>query len=57
MSVEAYLLDFDRDIYDENLQLEFVARLRDELKFESVEMLVEQILEDVKQTRILLRTA
>ncbi|HMR99126.1 MAG TPA: bifunctional riboflavin kinase/FAD synthetase [Anaerolineales bacterium] len=51
MSVEAYLLDFDRDIYDETLQLEFVSRLRDELKFDSVDALIEQIKNDVKQTR------
>lgn len=53
-SVEAYLLDFDRDIYGEHLKLEFVARLRDELKFDSVEALVEQMHRDVKQTREIL---
>lgn len=53
-SLEAYLLDFDRDIYGETLQLEFVARLRDELKFASVEALVEKIRDDVKQTRAIL---
>ena len=51
MSVEAYLLDFDRDIYDENLQLEFVLRLRDELKFDSVDALVTQIRKDVDEVR------
>ncbi len=49
--VEAYLLDFDQDIYGEDVQLEFVARLRDELKFSSVDALVEQMHNDVKQTR------
>jgi len=53
-SVEAYLLDFDRDIYGEHLKLEFVARLRDELKFDSVDALVEQMHRDVKQTREIL---
>lgn len=53
-SVEAYLLDFDRDIYGEQLKLEFVTRLRDELKFDSVEALVEQMHRDVKQTREIL---
>ncbi|WKZ41433.1 MAG: bifunctional riboflavin kinase/FAD synthetase [Anaerolineales bacterium] len=53
-SVEAYLLDFDRDIYGEHLKLEFVARLRNELKFDSVEALVEQMHRDVKQTREIL---
>ena len=54
LNVEAYLLDFDRDIYDEELRLEFVARLRDELKFDSVETLVEQIGRDVQDTRQIL---
>ncbi|MEP7135531.1 MAG: bifunctional riboflavin kinase/FAD synthetase [Chloroflexota bacterium] len=57
MSVEAYLLDFDQNIYDEMLTLEFVQRLRDELKYVSVDALIEQINHDVKQTRELLGTA
>ena len=50
INVEAYLLDFDREIYGEILELEFVSRLRDELKFDSVESLVEQIGRDVTET-------
>ncbi len=53
-SLEAYLLDFDRDIYGQNLKLEFVMRIRDELKFDSVEALIEKIREDVRKTRELL---
>lgn len=53
-SVEAYLLDFDRDIYGEQLKLEFVERLRDELKFESVEALIQKMRGDVAQTRKIL---
>jgi riboflavin kinase/FMN adenylyltransferase len=53
-SVEAYLLDFDRDIYDQYLKLEFVARIRDEVKFESVEALIHQIGKDVEETREIL---
>ncbi|MBE7434281.1 MAG: bifunctional riboflavin kinase/FAD synthetase [Anaerolineales bacterium] len=53
-SLEAYLLDFDRDIYGEILTLEFVARLRDEIRYTNVEALIEQIHEDVKQTHVLL---
>ena len=53
-SVEAYLLDFDRDIYGEELKLEFVARLRNEEKFNSIEALIEQIGKDVHQTRQIL---
>lgn len=53
-SLEAYLLDFDRDIYGEILTLEFVARLRDEIRYTNVEALIEQIHEDVKQTHVML---
>jgi riboflavin kinase/FMN adenylyltransferase len=57
LNVEAYLLDFDRDIYGEMMRLEFVARLRDELKYDSVEALIKQINVDVEQTREFLGTA
>ena len=53
-SVEAYLLDFDRDIYGQEVKLEFVARLRDEMKFASVEGLLAQIHEDIMKTRKIL---
>ena len=53
-SVEAYLLDFDKDIYGKELKIEFVARLRDELKFDSVDALVRQIWKDVEETRRIL---
>jgi riboflavin kinase/FMN adenylyltransferase len=56
MNVEVYLLDFDREIYGEILHLEFVERLRDELKFDSVDMLIKQIEDDVEQTREILGT-
>jgi riboflavin kinase/FMN adenylyltransferase len=53
--VEVHLLDFDREIYGQDVRLEFVARLRDELKFDSVDMLVEQIWKDVDETRRILQ--
>ena len=53
-SLEAYILDFDRDIYGQGVKLEFIARLRDELKFNSVESLLEQIHDDINKTRDML---
>jgi len=55
VSVEAYFLDFEGDVYGQEVKLEFVVRLRDELKFTSVEALVEQIWRDVDDVRRLLR--
>src|SRR3954454_20112082 len=49
--VEAYLLDFEGDIYGEELRLEFLARLRGEKRFESVDALVEQMHLDVDAAR------
>jgi riboflavin kinase/FMN adenylyltransferase len=49
--VEAYLLDFDDDIYDHELRLDFLERLRGERRFDSVEALVEQMGRDVSETR------
>jgi riboflavin kinase/FMN adenylyltransferase len=50
-SVEAYLLDFDRDIYDQTLRLLFVERLRNQARFESLDLLCAQIAADVENTR------
>jgi riboflavin kinase/FMN adenylyltransferase len=49
--VEAFLLDFEGDIYDRELRLDFLARLRGEKRFDSVDALVEQIHRDVAETR------
>lgn len=49
--VEAFLLDWDGDLYDAELELELVARLRDELRFESAEALVEQMQRDEAEAR------
>jgi riboflavin kinase / FMN adenylyltransferase len=54
-TVEAYILDFDEDIYGVELGVEFVERLRGMVKFDSVEALVEQMGRDVEQARELLR--
>lgn len=53
-NLEAYLLDFDRDIYDLTLKLDFIARLRDELKFSSLDALIAQMHKDVENTRMIL---
>ena len=53
-NVEVHFLDFEREIYGEDVRLEFVARLRDELKFNSVDVLLEQIWKDVELTRKIL---
>jgi riboflavin kinase/FMN adenylyltransferase len=53
-TVEAYIFDFDRDIYGCDLVVEFVARLRDELRFESIDALIAQIERDAEEARQIL---
>lgn len=53
-SVEAYILDFDGDLYGQNLGVEFIHRLRGMARFDSIGELVVQMAADVEQTRQLL---
>ena len=49
--IEAYVLDFDGDLYGSDLRLEFLKRLRGEKRFASVDALIEQMRLDVEQAR------
>jgi riboflavin kinase/FMN adenylyltransferase len=42
-TVETYILNFDKDIYGQPIKIEFIKRLRDEMKFSSVESLITQM--------------
>jgi riboflavin kinase/FMN adenylyltransferase len=53
-TVEAHLLDFSRDLYGEIVSLDFVARLRPEIKFPGVEALLAQIQRDILEARSIL---
>lgn len=52
--VEAFILDFDADIYGERIAIDFVERLREQRTYTSLPPLVEQINDDVARTRDLL---
>jgi len=54
VSIETYLLDFEGDIYGERMDLEILARIRGEVKFESVDDLKAQIAQDVEAARKIL---
>jgi riboflavin kinase/FMN adenylyltransferase len=53
--LEVHVLDWSGDIYDRRVRTTFVARLRDELKFSSVDALIAQIHQDIADARPLLR--
>jgi riboflavin kinase/FMN adenylyltransferase len=49
--VEAYLIDYEGDLYGQTLRIAFIGRLRGERRFESVDELVEQMGHDVDAAR------
>ncbi len=51
VNLEVHILDFQQDIYDKNITVRFIERVRDEQKFESVEALKEQLKNDEKVVR------
>lgn len=52
--VEAFILDFDEDVYGERLSVTFTERLRPMMRFATVEGLVAQMDQDVQRTREIL---
>lgn len=55
--IEAFILDFEGDIYGEEITVEFVEYTRPELAFDRVDELVDQMGEDVSRVRAILETA
>ena len=53
--LEAFILDFDKEVYGLQATVAFVERLRDEIRFESADALAAQIAKDVERTRLALR--
>lgn len=49
--IETHLLDFDRDLYGQPLELDFVQHLRREQRFPSIQILLDQIHQDILQAR------
>lgn len=54
-SVEVHLFDFDQEIYGENVLVKWIAYLREEKKFSSIETLVEQLKQDERDARSILQ--
>jgi riboflavin kinase/FMN adenylyltransferase len=52
--LEVHVFDFDGDLYGKYLDVDFVRRLRDEKRFESLDALVEQMHRDAAQARAVL---
>ncbi|MCX5837693.1 MAG: bifunctional riboflavin kinase/FAD synthetase [Deltaproteobacteria bacterium] len=55
-SIEVHIFDFQKDIYGESLEILFIERIRDEVRFESPEKLIAQIGRDIARARKILKS-
>lgn len=55
--LEVHIFDFDRDIYGAHIQVEFIAKLRDEVRFPDIESMRKQMFVDAGQARRILTVA
>lgn len=53
-TIETHILDFDQDIYGLDMRIEFCARLRDEQRFDSLDLLREKLRQDCRNAREIL---
>jgi riboflavin kinase / FMN adenylyltransferase len=53
-TVESFLIDYHDNLYQHEVKIDFVHKLRNEIKFESADELVKQIYEDVRHTKVIL---
>ncbi len=53
-TIEVHLIDFNKDIYGRQIDVHFVERIRDEMKFQSIRELKEQLIKDKARTRDIL---
>ena len=53
-TIEVHILEFDKDIYNQRLRVNFIKRLRDEIRFSNLEALSDQIKKDIEVARTLL---
>ncbi len=54
-TIEVHIINFDKDIYNQDIRIDLVARIRDEMRFDSVDMLRNQLLKDKKNVLGLIR--
>ena len=53
-TVEVHILDFDENIYGQNIRVNFISHIRDEIKFANINELSEQIRRDIEKARKIL---
>lgn len=50
-NIESYIIDFDKDLYERKIRIQFIKKLREEIKFESPEALSQQIKRDLNAAK------
>ena len=53
-TIEVHVLDYQGDLYEHEMTIDIIKRLRDEKKFDNIEELKKQITEDIKEGRTII---
>ncbi|MEI8137472.1 MAG: riboflavin kinase, partial [Bacteroidota bacterium] len=56
LKIEVNIFDFEKDIYNKSIKLNFIKRLRDEQKFNNLNELIEQLNKDKENCLALIKT-
>ena len=54
---EVYILDFNKDIYDKDVKIKVIKKIRNQIKYDSLEELKVQIKKDIKEIKKILNNA
>ena len=54
ITIESHIFDFDKDIYDENIRIAFIEKIRGDVKFDGIDKLKAQIANDAQRANIIL---
>ena len=52
--LETHIFDFEKDIYGRRITVQFIEKIRDEVKFDSIDLLKSQIKKDIEEAKKIL---
>ena len=52
--LETHIFDFEKDIYGRRITVQFIEKIRDEVKFDSIDLLKSQIKNDIEEAKKIL---
>ena len=55
--IETYIMNYQGDLYDSNLEIHFLDKIRSQVQFDSIEELISQIESDVEESKRIIKSS